>query len=47
MDTHFPGSFECGNEISATIKCAKFLDWMVTVWHLKMDCVVWSDCVCM
>jgi hypothetical protein len=27
----------CGNELSRSMKCEKFVDWLKTGWPLKMD----------
>jgi phenylalanine-4-hydroxylase len=29
---------ECGNELSGTIKCGEFLDYLKPSWLLKKDC---------
>ena len=31
------GACECGNELSGSIKCEEFLDWMKTCWLFKKD----------
>ena len=40
-----PGTCECGNELSGSIKCGEFLDWLRTGWLLKNDSVPWSSAV--
>ena len=33
---------ECGDELSVSIKCGEFLDWLKTGWLLKKDSAPWS-----
>ena len=32
------GCFECGNELSVSIKCGEFLDWLRKWYFIKKDC---------
>ena len=36
------GTCECANELSGSIKCGEFLDWLRTGQLLKKDSVPWS-----
>ena len=36
------GTFECGNELSGSVKCGEFLDWLQTGYLLKKDSAPWS-----
>ena len=35
-------TFECGNELSGSIKCEEFIDWLRTGQFLKKDSAAWS-----
>jgi len=34
---HVAGTCECGNELSGSIKCGEFLDWLKTGYLLKKN----------
>jgi hypothetical protein len=40
QDRQRAGTCECGNEISGSIKCGKFVDWLQTSWLLQRGCAV-------
>jgi len=38
------GTCDCGNELSGSIKCGEFLDWVKTCSLLKNDSAPWIEC---
>jgi hypothetical protein len=36
------GTCECGNELTGSMKCCEFLDWLRTGWLLKKECAARS-----
>jgi hypothetical protein len=37
------GTCECGNELSGSIKCGEFIDWLKTGWLLEKDRAAWGE----
>jgi len=40
--TGLAGTCECGNELSGSIKCGEFVDWLRNCQLLRKDCAAWS-----